>query len=564
MVAFRDALRTHQQALNRMNVYPVPDGDTGTNMALTLDAVVKELDALGPPGNGAPAMADVCRAMAHGSLMGARGNSGVILSQLLRGLAERLGTGNEAGPEAVADALVTASAMAHKAVARPVEGTILTVARAAGDRAAAGARSGAALLGVLEQAREAAGDALSKTPTLLEPLARAGVVDAGGAGYVLLFDALLSVVDGRPLPSADVGPCGGRVTMDAGSPPLEPSARGAPQVPGAAAGKEPGAVAGKDEEWKGEELRYEVMYFLDAPDDAIDAFKDVWTSLGDSIVVVGGEGVWNCHIHTNDVGAAIEAALDIGRPRQIRVTDLAEQVQEERWVRDADREPADRVGSAPKTAVVAVVAGDGVGRIFRSLGVQRLVRGGQTMNPSTAQLLEAVESLGSAHVILLPNNDNIQAVAGQIDALTTKTVRVVPTGSIVEGFAALLSYDPGAGAEENARAMAASASKVLPGAVTRAVRDASTEVGQVQEGAWLGVSCSRVVAIADSPEGAALQLLDALIDDGHELVTVIEGEGSTAAATRRITEWLHEEHPSVAAEVHHGGQPLYPYLFGIE
>ncbi len=552
MVAFRDVLRTHQRLLNRLNVYPVPDGDTGTNMALTLDAVVKELDALGPSANGTSAMADVCRAMAHGSLMGARGNSGVILSQLLRGLAERLGDRDEAGPDTVADALVTASELARKAVARPVEGTILTVARAAGEGAVAGARGGAVLLGVLERARQAAGDALALTPTMLEPLARAGVVDAGGAGYVLFFDALLSVLDGRPLPAAEVewgeqarvaarGRC---VSPDGGAPGAGPSVEGG--------------------ERQGEELRYEVMYFLDAPDDAIEAFKDVWAGIGDSIVVVGGEGEWNCHIHTNDISAAVEAAIDIGRPRQIRVTDLAEQVQEERWVRDADREPDERKGAVPQTAVVAVVVGDGVGRIFRSLGVQRLVRGGQTMNPSTAQLLEAVESLRAENVVLLPNNDNIEAVASQVDALTDKTVRVVPTGSIVEGFAALLAYDPGAGPDENAKAMAASASKVLPGAVTRAVRDALTESGPVREGAWMGLSRSGVVAVADSLEGAALQLLDALLEDGHELVTVIEGEGSSAAATRRITEWLHEEHPYVAAEVHHGGQPLYPYLLGIE
>jgi uncharacterized protein len=554
MVAFRDVLRTHQQELNRLNVYPVPDGDTGTNMALTLDAVVKELDGMSATVNGSAAMADVCRAMAHGSLMGARGNSGVILSQLLRGLAERLGVDDLAGPDALADALAVASDLARKAVVRPVEGTILTVARAAGEGAASGLRAEQTLLGVVEQAREAAGEALAMTPTMLEPLARAGVVDAGGAGYLLLFDSLLSVIDGRPLPA----------------PRDEEFAWGGASRVG------PGTGTAMDGRWvtapvcadvTGDvgDLRYEVMYFLDAADEAIEPFKDVWSGIGDSIVVVGGDGEWNCHIHTNDIGAAIEAAIDIGRPHQIRVTDLAEQVQEERWVRDADREAGGREDHAPPTtAVVAVVAGEGVGRIFRSLGAQRLVRGGQTMNPSTAQLLEAVESLRSDNVILLPNNENIEAVAGQVDGLTEKTVRVVPTGSIVEGFAALLAYDPAADADENAEAMSASACRVLPGAVTRAVRDSETEAGPVREGEWIGMSRAGIVAIGDSPEGAALQLLDGLLREGHELVTVIEGEGSTAAATRRITEWLHEEHPHVAAEVHHGGQPLYPYLLGIE
>jgi DAK2 domain fusion protein YloV len=498
----------------------------------------------------------VCRAMAHGSLMGARGNSGVILSQLLRGLAEQLGVKDEASAETLADALMTASDLAYKAVVRPVEGTILTVARAAGEGAAAAVEARAGLVGVVERARAAAAETLAETPTMLEPLARAGVVDAGGAGYVLLFDALLSVIDGRPLPPAEDEAALQRSLVPGA---LGTGERAQEQARGRAGTK--GLGAG---DRGAADLRYEVMYLLDAPDDAIAAFKDAWSDIGDSIVVVGGEGEWNCHIHTNDVGAAIEAAIDIGRPHQIRVTDLAEQVQEERWVRDADRGPDGREVPAPRTAVVAVVAGEGVGRIFHSLGVQRLVRGGQTMNPSTAQLLEAVESLGSHDVVLLPNNENIVPVAMQVDALTDKAVRVVPTGSIVEGFAALLDYDPAAGADDNAAAMAASARKVVPAAVTKAVRAAETEAGPVLEGQWIGLSRTGVVAVADTPDAAALRVLDALLTADHELVTLIEGEGSTAAATRRITEWLHEEHPGVVAEVHHGGQPLYPYLLGIE
>lgn len=544
LVAFRDALRDHQQVLNRLNVYPVPDGDTGTNMALTLDAVVQELDELGEPGS----MEGICRAMAHGSLMGARGNSGVILSQLLRGLADRLGGCERAGPGDLAGALVTASDLAYKAVVRPVEGTILTVARAAGQGAAAASGSGCPLVGVVEAARASAAEALAETPKMLEALARAGVVDAGGSGYLLWFDALLHVLDGRPLPPAPDGR------------PLRPAPDGEwSGVPG------PGTDVEGQPAMVPDELRYEVMYLLDAPDETVGAFKEVWAGIGDSIVVVGGDGLWNCHIHTNEIGAAIEAAIDIGRPRQIRVTDLSEQVEEERWVRDAPAQADDVTGApVPATAVVAVVAGEGVGRIFRSLGVQRLVPGGQSMNPSTAQLLEAVESLGSSEVVVLPNNDNIEPVAAQVDALSTKTVRVVATGSIVEGFAALMAYDPAAGAEENAASMAASADRVVPAAITRAVRDATTEAGPVREGQWLGLCRSGVVSVAASPAEAAIRLLDALLGDGHELVTVIEGEGATAGDTRRITEWLHDEHPGVAPEIHHGGQPHYPYLLGIE
>ena len=249
------------------------------------------------------------------------------------------------------------------------------------------------------------------------------------------------------------------------------------------------------------------------------------------------------------------------------MTDLVEQVVEERWVREGAGAPgaeAPHLGPPPATGVVAVVTGDGVGRIFRSLGVHHQVVGGQSMNPSTAQILDAVDAVDSDMVVVLPNNKNIRAVAEQVDALCKKDVAVVPTGSIVEGFAALLAYDPAAGLSENIAAMTASAERVVAAEVTRAVRDSMTDAGPVREGDWIGLSRDGIVAIADSVVGASCALLDRLVTDEHELITLIEGEGSTGGDTRRITEWLHEEHPAIAIEEHHGGQPLYPYLFGIE
>jgi dihydroxyacetone kinase-like predicted kinase len=320
-------------------------------------------------------------------------------------------------------------------------------------------------------------------------------------------------------------------------------------------------------EGEGGHLRYEVMYLLDAADATVSAFKEVWAGIGDSIVVVGGEGLWNCHIHTNDVGAAIEAALDAGRPRNIRVTDLDEQIEEERWVRDAAAAGPvgdDDSGPPPRTAVVAVANGEGVGRIFRSLGVHHLVAGGQSMNPSTAQILEVVEAVGSTDVVLLPNNDNIRPVAMQVCDLSTKTVRVVPTSGIVEGFAALLEYDPEAGADANAAAMADSARRVVAGEVTQAVRDATGPMGPIKTGDWLGLSRDGIEVVDETLGGAACGLLGKLLRDDHELVTLIEGDGSGTADTRHITEWLREQRNDIAVEVHHGGQPLYPYLISIE
>jgi hypothetical protein len=443
-----------------------------------------------------------------------------------------------------------AAELARKAVVRPVEGTILTVASAAAEGAARATDAAPSLLAVVEGARTEAADALARTPEQLPVLARAGVVDAGGAGFVLLLDAFLTVLDGRPLP--------------------EPSGVAAPdlsalngQLSGDGDPAEPGESAAGD-------LRYEVMYMLAAPDDSIEAFKDVWAGIGDSIVVVGGDGMWNCHIHTNDVGAAIEAALNMeGRPSRIRVTDLEEQVEEERWVREGVGAPGagpstEGVGPPATTGVVAVVSGDGIGRIFHSLGVHHLVVGGQTMNPATADLVKAVEAVASDQVVILPNNKNIRPVAEQVDQLSDKRVQVVATGSIVEGFAALLAYDPAADVGTNASAMSESAARVVPAEVTRAVRNSTTDVGEVHEGDWIGISRDGVVAIADNVVVCTRLLLSRLLDDTHELVTLIEGEGARVADTRRIEEWLSEEHPDVALEVHQGGQPLYPYLLGIE
>ena len=523
VVTYRDLLLTHKERINRLNVYPVPDGDTGTNMSLTLESVVAELD-------GAADMAAVRKAMSHGSLMGARGNSGVILSQVLRGIADGVNGSETAGPSELKTALTGASEAAYAAVMRPVEGTILTVVKAAAE----GAAEGDTLTAVLDRARTSAGEALDNTPELLPVLKQAGVIDAGGAGFLLFLDALLHVVDGRALPEA---------------PPVD-------QVSMPVAVDEVHHDSVSD-------LRYEVMYLLEANDDTIPAFKNVWAGIGDSIVVVGGDGLWNCHIHTDDIGAAVEAAIDCGRPRNIRVTDLMEQVEEERWVREAGLEPNPEHDHVP-TAVVAVATGAGLQRIFHSLGVQKIVAGGQSMNPSTAEILEAVEAAPAEEVVVLPNNKNIIAVAEQVDELTSKTVRVVKTTDVAEGFAALMEYDPEAPADDNVRNMTHAKDRVVSGEVTRAVRASSCDAGPIAEGDWLGLSDNVIRVIAPTTWEASCGLLEQMVTDDHEIVTIIEGEGATAGDTRHISEWVGENRPGAGIEVHHGGQPLYPYLFSVE
>jgi dihydroxyacetone kinase-like predicted kinase len=320
------------------------------------------------------------------------------------------------------------------------------------------------------------------------------------------------------------------------------------------------------------ELRYEVMFLLDLDDAQAGAFKSAWGSIGDSIVVVGGEGLYNCHIHTNDIGAAIEAPLLLGgRPKQIRVTDLFEEVADEHAAREAElgapiQSRTSTTSLPPVTcAVVAVASGDGIAELFGQLGVHGVISGGQTLNPSTAELLAAVEHMNARQVVILPNNKNIIPVAQQIDALTTKDVRVVPTCSMPEALACLVSYDPEASAESNARNMTMAAEAVATGEVTQAVRDTQTDAGQVTEGDWIGiVRGDGIVAIAGTLTSASTQLLDHLIGDSGELLTIITGSDATPAQTDQISAWVSEHRPDVAIEVHAGGQPLYPYLFGVE
>ncbi len=554
LVTFRDTMKRHQADINKLNVYPVPDGDTGTNMARTLDAVVAELDKR--PGGLEP----TCDAISHGSLMGARGNSGVILSQILRGLASTFKSARELGAPKVAEALKAASAAAYESVLKPIEGTILTVVRETADAATRAAGDGATLAAMLRVARAAGRESLARTPEMLPVLKDAGVVDAGGAGFLLFLDSALHVVDGEPLP--------------------EPENIAGPNTEQLIAVAKRGTGDGTVDV---SELRYEVMFLLEIDDTKSRAFMQKWGEIGDSIVVVGGDGLYNCHVHTNDIGAAIEAPIALGgRPHQIRVTDLFEEVAEEHEKREAAlAAPTDSAAlgtgrgkpsfkthaALPEVtcAVVAVASGDGIAELFGNLGVHGVVTGGQTLNPSTQELLDAVEHMNAQQVVILPNNKNIIPVAKQVDGLTKKEVRVVPTCSMPEALAALVAYDPEASAEHNGSAMAKAAAAVVTGEVTTAVRDTKTDAGDVKAGDSIGlVRGDGVVAIAPTTFDCVAALLKHIVTDERELLTIITGADAKAAETEQIVSWVAEHYPAVSCEVHRGGQPLYPYLFGVE
>ena len=525
MYCFRDSLQEHKESLNSLNVYPVPDGDTGSNMAATLNSVVSEIESLEENLE----LENIIDAISHGSLMGARGNSGVIISQILRGFVSKIKNASRKTIDAnlFSEALSEAASAAYEAVGNPVEGTILTVVRETAEAAEKAASEKLSLLPLAEIAREAAKRSLDSTPELLPVLARAGVVDAGGSGFLLMLDSLLHIIDDCPMPEPEV------VTASVDS-----------------------LILDVHDETSNSGTRYEVMYFLDAPDDLIPDFKKAWSEIGDSIVVVGGENIWNCHVHTNNIGAAVEAGISIGKPYEIRVTDLFEEIAGNYH----DHDIADPVGCS----VIAVANGDGIGEIFRSLGATRIVNGGQSMNPSTADLLEAAEATASEHVIILPNNSNIVAVAEQVDSQTSKTVRVVGTHTVTEGFASLLGYDPEATSDKNQTGMSQASQMVESGEITTAVRESTTEIGEIKKGDFLGLQKGKVTVIAETIVEATKNLLKEMISDEHEIVTLVTGEESNQKETDEITAWVDAEYEVIEVEVHAGGQPLYPYYIGIE
>jgi len=528
---YLERLREHREALNRLNVYPVPDGDTGTNMTLTVEAVVAEVES-------AESMEEVATALAHGALMGAQGNSGIILSQILRGLADAFRNAVDLGTAHLVDALDRASVAAYKAVGRPVEGTILTVLREAAEAAQdADTPEGEDLAELLRRVYRRAEVSLRNTPELLPVLKEAGVVDAGAAGFLLLLVAFLEEVTGAEVQLPDA-------VFSAAAVPLAP--------PNDPAGP---SIA---------DLRYEVMYLLRADDESTgDRLRDGWSELGESVVVVGGDGIWNCHIHTDDIGPTIEAGIALGRPERIKITDLLDQAADEAYHQEAGFGPLAEFAKA-EVGVVPVAIGDGVIELFRDAGAQGMVMGGQTMNPSVRDMLDVVDRVVADDVIVLPNNKNIVPVAEQLDALTTKRVHVVPTRSVPEGLAAMFAYLPGGDPASIAAAMAAAVEDVTAGEVTRAIRDATTPAGSIREGDWLGIVSGEVRVIASECAEAASGVLEAIIGEASEVITIVTGVEAVEAVTQSITSRLGEGHADVAVDVVYGGQPLYPYLFGVE
>jgi DAK2 domain fusion protein YloV len=504
------ALARHRGEIDQLNVYPVPDGDTGTNRHLTMVSALEHLVEAAP---GSPA--EAVGHLARGALMGARGNSGVILAQLLRGVADLVGVGT---PASVAAGLAEGAKAARAAVAHPVEGTILSVADAAANAASDAALGGHSLTEVVTAAAMSAADALALTPEQLPVLAAAGVVDAGGRGLVVILDALVGEVTGV-------------------EPDLTPAPAPQPVSPTAA-------------EPKSEQYGYEVQYLLDAEEAAVERLRQALDGLGDSLVVVGGPQTWRIHIHVADVGAAIEAGVRAGRPYQIGVTDLTQQV-------------AGRACLDPDArGVVVVCAGQGLDDLFQGENAVTV-----TANPSTAEILAAVRQAAAGRVVVLPNDPNTQAVAiaaaGEAYHEGVK-VRVVPTKSPVQALAALAVRDPQRRFEDDVIAMAEAAGKCRYAEVTTASREALTVAGFCRPGDVIALVEGEVHLIGQDLTELCRDLLDRLLGGGGELVTLLLGADAPPELEAELTEHLHARWPFVEVQCFAGGQPHYPLIAGVE
>ncbi|MEU4568430.1 DAK2 domain-containing protein [Micromonospora sp. NPDC023956] len=522
------ALRRHQGEIDDLNVYPVPDGDTGTNLVLTLTSAQQALgmDLDTSPEGGTGPHGHVWRLMARGALLGARGNSGVILAQILRGLADTLAPVPAIRGRALAEALRAASVAARRAVAHPVEGTLLTVAAAAADGAAEVASDD--LRAVTRAAAGAASRALERTPEQLPELARAGVVDAGGRGLCLLLDALVEVVTG------DV--------------PARPAPPRRPVRPPTTAARESGSDA----------YAYEVQFLLDAEPAAVARMRATLDALGDSLVVVGDDpppgepGTWNVHVHVNDVGAAVEAGVEAGRPYRISVTRFADQ--------PAPAGPPKPDGAA--RAAVVVAPGAGLAAIFSREGAAVV-----PANPSIGELLDAVRATGAARVVVLPDDSATAAVAGEVVRQAQPfgvKVSVVPTRSSVQALAALAVRDPSRSFEDDVIAMAEAAGACRYAEVCHAGREALTVAGPCRRGDVLALVEGEVHLIGADLLDTCTALLDRMLGGGGELVTLLAGADAPTGLVDAVRAHVERRWPFVEVQAYAGGQPHYPLLVGVE
>ena len=531
-------LEVKKEWINELNVFPVPDGDTGTNMTLTIMSAVKEVNNLEDV-----QMASLAKAISSGSLRGARGNSGVILSQLLRGFTKGIRDLEELDAVALARAVDKGVETAYKAVMKPKEGTILTVARGVADKALELAEDAEDLQTFLEDVLEEGRRVLAKTPDMLPVLKEAGVVDSGGQGLMVVLEGAFDAFMGKEVD----------LTFDGGE-----NAKVVKITPQAEADIKFGYCT-------------EFIIVLNkefTAEDEVD-FKAYLSSLGDSIVCVADDEVVKIHVHTNDPGLAIQRALTYGSLSRIKIDNMREEHQE-KLIKDAEKiaaQQAEEAAKAPKKEVgfISVSIGEGFGQIFRDLGVDYLIEGGQTMNPSTEDMLNAISKVNAEHIFILPNNKNIILAANQAKALTKdKDIIVIPTKTVPQGITAVINYVPEKSVEDNEKDMTEEITRVKTGQITYAVRDTHIDDKEIHEGDIMGIGDHGMLAVGKEVAAVAKETVEQMVDDETELISIYYGEGFTEEEAEKLAGELEEQYDYCDVEVNCGGQPIYYCIISVE
>ena len=527
-------LELQSEYVNSLNVFPVPDGDTGTNMSMTFRAAVKEIEGMDNKNIG-----EVSKKLAKGALMGARGNSGVILSQILRGISKGLEGKEEADASEFANALLEGSKSAYKAVMRPTEGTILTIVRTAGAVAVALKEDN-----ITELMREVCRESkimLDKTPEMLPALKKAKVVDSGGMGLLIILQGMQEALEN-----------GLKVTT------------GTPQ-----AVKSSVAKALRSETMSEEDIKfgYCTEFIILGDSNHAEEFKSKVINKGDSLVVVGYEDVIKVHIHTNNPGKVLEEAVKFGELSKIKIDNMREEhreMLEGMYEEAAETEESVAAGEFKKYAFISVAMGEGMKNIFKDLGVDYVIEGGQTMNPSTQDMLEAIEKLNAEHIFILPNNKNIIMAANQAAEISDKDIRVIPTKTIPQGITCITMFNPEADVEENTEELKEAMEMVKTTSVTYAVRDTEVDGKEIKEGNILGLVEGKIKEVGEDPYKVAEDLIDSLVDEDSELITIFYGKDCEEEKVDALIEKLEGKYEDLDVQCYKGEQPLYYFIMSVE
>lgn len=537
--------------INELNVFPVPDGDTGTNMTMTIMSAAKEVSSLTEP-----TMAELAKAISSGSLRGARGNSGVILSQLFRGFCKVIKEYDEIDVTILCEACQKAVETAYKAVMKPKEGTILTVAKGAAEKALELSDETEDVVTFVEEVIKQAEYVLDQTPEMLPVLKQAGVVDSGGQGLVQVLKGAYDALIGKEIDYT---------------------------IEGAPAGAAPAKISAETEA----EIKFgyctEFIIVLNAPmsDNEEHAYKAFLESIGDSIVVVADDEIVKTHVHTNDPGLALQKALTFGSLSKIKIDNMREEHQE-KLIKDSQKLAAQQKAEeeayeaaqadektnnmpAKEMGFVSVSIGEGMNEVFRGLGVDYLIEGGQTMNPSTEDMLNAIEHVNAKTVFILPNNKNIIMAANQaVDLVEDKQIIVIPTKTIPQGITALVNYIPDHSVEENKEQMMAEIENVKTGQVTYAVRDTEIDGKTIKQNDFMGIGDKSILSVGTDLKATTLEMVDAMVDEDSAIVSIYFGSDSDEDSANELAAAIEEKYPDVEVEVNDGGQPIYYYVISVE